>query len=197
MMSDRNTKSIDTSENYAKKKTTRYYEQEPQKVKEYLEKIKDISQEKIIYVDETGIDKFLYRKYARALRGKKIFERVKGNKFQRTNIVAAQIGNKILAPLQYKGMMHSQFFEAWFERHLIPELEQGAVIVMDNASFHRKKRLHEIAEQYKVKIIFLPPYSPELNPIENFWHWLKKKICDLLTFSKNLDEVIFEIFQVL
>ena len=59
MLSDRNTKSIDPSENYAKKKTTRYYEQEPQKVKEYLEKIKDISQEKIIYVDETGIDKFL------------------------------------------------------------------------------------------------------------------------------------------
>lgn len=83
-------------------------------MKEYLEKIKDISPEKIIYVDETGIDKFLYRKYARAPRGKKIFERVKGNKFQRTNIVAAQIGNKILAPLQYKGMMHSQFFEAWF-----------------------------------------------------------------------------------
>ena len=65
-------------------------------------------------------------------------------------------------------MMHSQFFEAWFERHLIPELEQGAVIVLDNASFHRKKRLYEIAEQYKVKIIFLPPYSPELNPIEHF-----------------------------
>ena len=180
MLSDRNTQSIDTPKNHAKKKTTRYHEQEPQKVKEYLEKIKDIPKEKIIYVDETGIDRFFYRKYARALRGEKIFGQVKGNKFQRTNIVAAQSGNKILAPLQYKGMMHSQFFEAWFERHLIPELAKGSVIVMDNASFHRKKRLHEIAEQYKVKIIFLPPYSPELNPIEHFWHWLKKKICDLL-----------------
>ncbi|MBR1486609.1 MAG: transposase, partial [Synergistaceae bacterium] len=44
---------------------------------------------------------------------------------------------------------------------------------------------------------FLPPYSPELNPIEHFWHWLKKKICDLLKISQNLDEVIFKIFQVL
>ena len=68
---------------------------------------------------------------------------------------------------------------------------------MDNASFHRKNQLKYIAEKHGVEIIFLPPYSPELNPIENFWHWLKKKICDLLTFSKNLDEVIFEIFQVL
>ncbi|MBR1486306.1 MAG: transposase, partial [Synergistaceae bacterium] len=44
-----------------------------------------------------------------------------------------------------------------------------------NASFHRKKRLHELAEEYNVKIVFLPPYSPELNPIEHFWYWLKKK----------------------
>ena len=166
-------------------------------MKEYLEKIKDISPEKIIYVDETGIDRFLYRKYARALRGEKIFGQVKGNKFQRINIVAAQNGKKVLAPLQYNGMMHSQFFEVWFENHLIPELVKGSVIIMDNASFHRKKRLHELAERYNFQIIFLPPYSPELNPIENFWHWLKKKICDLLTSSKNLDEVIFKIFQVL
>ena len=68
---------------------------------------------------------------------------------------------------------------------------------MDNASFHRKKRLYELAKQYKVRIIFLPPYSPELNPIENFWHWLKKKISDLLKFSPNLDEVIISIFKVL
>ena len=78
--------------------------------------------------------------------------------------MAAQQNNQILAPLQYKGMMNSQFFEAWIEKHLIPELAKGSVIVMDNASFHRKKRLNDIAEQYKVKIIFLPPYSPELNP---------------------------------
>ena len=196
MLSDSNTESIEASQNHAKKKTTRYHEQDAEKVREYLEKIKDIPQEKIIYIDETGIDKFLYRKYARAPKGEKIYEKVRGNKFERTSIVAAQAKNEILAPLQYKGMMHSQFFEAWFEKHLIPKLAQGSVIVMDNASFYRKKRLYELAEQYDVKIIFLPPYSPELNPIEHFWHWLKKKICDLLKFSQNLDEVIYSIFQV-
>ena len=92
------------------------------------------------------------------------------------------MGKKIISPLQYKGMMNSQFFEEWFEKHLISKLTQGAVIVMDNASFHRKKHLYEMAQQHKMKIIFLPPYSPALNPIEHFWHWLKKKICDLLNF---------------
>ena len=88
-----------------------------------------------------------------------------------------------------------KIFEEWFEKHLIRELAKGAVIVMDNASFHRKKRLYELAKQYNVRIIFLPPYSPELNQIENFWHWLKKKISDLLKFSQNLDEVTISIFQ--
>ncbi|MBQ6435899.1 MAG: IS630 family transposase [Synergistaceae bacterium] len=163
---------------------------------DYMEKIKNIPPENIVYIDETGIDEFYYRKYARAPRGESIYGKIRGRKFERTNIVAAQAGKKIIAPLKYKGMMHSQFFEAWFEGHLIPELEQGAVVVMDNASFHRKKRLYEIAEQHKIKIIFLPPYSPELNPIEHFWHWLKKRICDLLKISQNVDEVINSIFKV-
>ena len=154
MLSDSNTESIEASQNHAKNKTTRYHEQDAEKVREYLEKIKDIPQEKIIYIDETGIDKFLYRKYARAPKGEKIYEKVRGNKFERTRIVAAQAKNEILAPLQYKGKMHSQFFEAWFEKHLIPKLAQGSVIVMDNASFYRKKRLYELAEQYDIKIIF-------------------------------------------
>ena len=197
MLSDCDTKSIEAPKNHAKKKTARYYEQDAEKVNEYLEKIEDIPKEKIIYIDETGIDKFLYRKYARAPKGEKIYERVKGKKFERLSIVAGLAGNKIIAPLQYKGTMTSIFFEAWFEKHLIPGLAPGTVIVMDNASFHRKKRLHELAEEYNVKIVFLPPYSPELNPIEHFWYWLKKKVCDLLKFSKNLDEAIFSIFKVL
>ncbi|MBR1418335.1 MAG: transposase [Synergistaceae bacterium] len=174
-----------------------YYEQDAQKVKDYLAQIKNVPAENIVYVDETGIDEFFYRKYARAPKGKAVISKIRGKKFDRTNIVAAQIGKKIIAPLKYKGIMHSQFFEVWFEKHLIPRLAQGTVIVMDNASFHRKKRLHEFAEEYNVKIIFLPPYSLELNPIEHFWSWLKKKVCDLLKFSKNLDEAILRIFQVL
>lgn len=94
-------------------------------------------------------------------------------------------------------MMHSEFFEAWFENHFIPTLLKGTKIVMDNASFHRKNRLNEIASEHGLQIIFLPPYSPELNPIEHFWHWLKKKICDLLNFLKNLNDVIYSIFKVL
>ena len=68
---------------------------------------------------------------------------------------------------------------------------------MDNASFHSKKHLKGIAEKHKIELIFLPPYSPELNPIEHFWNWLKKKVSDVIKFCKNLDRAISVVFQVL
>ena len=64
--------------------------------------------------------------------------------------------------------MHGDFFEVWLKNHLLPELSEWDVIILDNVSFHRKKPLYELAKQHNVKIIFLPPYSPELNTIEHF-----------------------------
>jgi transposase len=183
-------------ENHVKKKTTSYKEQDPQKVAEYNEKIKEVPKDKRVYVDEAGFDTYLFRKYARSPRGQKVYEAVKGKKYHRTSIVAGKLGHKIIAPLEYNGTMHGEFFEVWFEKHLIPSLSEDTVIILDNASFHRKKRLYEIAECHKRKIIFLPPYSPELNPIEHFWHWLKKTTADTLRSCSDLRTAIFEAFQL-
>ena len=92
-------------------------------------------------MDESGIDTYLYREYGYALRGQRVFGRIRGRKYQRCGIVAAQMGGKILAPFQYSGTMDSKLFEFWFANQLLPSLEEGTVIVMDNASFHSKKRL--------------------------------------------------------
>ena len=147
-------------------------------------------------MDESGLDKYFCRKYARALRGELVYGSIRGRRFERVSIIAGQNGHEILAPLQYKGNMQGEFFEKWFEEHLIPSLFDGAVVVMDNASFHRKKRLNDFSIKYNIKIIFLPPYSPELNPIEHFWNWLKKKVSDNLISCNSLDDAIFNAFKV-
>ena len=147
----------ETAEDHTKKKATRYREQEPEKVAAYQEEIKDIPPEKIAYVDECGIDTYLYREYAYAPRGQKIFDQISGRKYKRCGIVAARIADRILAPLQYSGTMDSTFFEFWFSEKLLPSLEKGTVIVMDNASFHSKKRLISVAQNAGYKLIFLPP----------------------------------------
>lgn len=92
--------------------------------------------------------------------------------------------------------MDSVLFEFWFERQLPPELPPGAVVVMDNASFHRKAQLIGVAQKYGFRLIFLPPYSPELNPIENFWAWLKRHLRSSLSFCHSFDAAIFDAFQV-
>ena len=157
-----------------------YQGQDQQKVAAYREEIKDIPPEKIAYVDESGIDTYLYREYGYALRGQQVLGQVRGRKYRRCGIVAAQMGNRILAPFQYNGTMDSRLFEFWFSNQLLPSLEQGTVIVMDNASFHSKKRLLFAAQNAGCRVLFLPPYSPELNPIEKFWAWLKRFLRKIL-----------------
>ena len=95
-------------------------------------------------------------------------------RFQRTNLVAAQIGNRIIAPMYYERSTDSAVFEVWFEGRLMPLLSPGDVVIMDNAQFHRKGELRKIASRYHVLVLFLPPYSPDYNPIEKMWANIKR-----------------------
>jgi Transposase and inactivated derivatives len=189
-------KGLEKIGNHTQKKTKHYREQDPSKVKEYQQTIADIPTDRIAYVDETGIDEYLHREYGRAKRGNPIYSRVSGRKYKRTGIVAAQIGKCLTAPMQYDGTMDGALFEMWFEQLLLPTLPQNTVIVMDNASFHRKSRLTSIAESTSHTLLFLPPYSPELNPIENFWAWLKRHLRKILPSRLSFDDALHECFQV-
>ncbi len=151
--------------------------------------------EKIAYVDECGIDTYLYREYGYAPRGQQVFGQICGRRYKRCGIVAAKMGNRILAPLQYSGTMDSRLFEFWFSQQLLPSLDKGTVIVMDNASFHSKKRLFSAAQNAGCKLIFLPPYSPELNPIEKFWAWLKRFLRKFLSSAASFDDALITAFQ--
>ena len=119
-----------------------------------------------------------------------------GRKYKRVGIVAAKLGKKIVAPLEYSGTMDSILFEKWFGEQLVPALSKETVIVMDNAAFHRKKQLSSIAEDNGCHLIFLPPYSPELNSIEKFWSWLKRHLRKIIRLFDTFDEALFECFQV-
>jgi len=174
----------------------KYREQDPEKVAMYLQQISDIPPSKIAYIDETGIDICLHREYARSLRGQSIMGTVSGRKFKRCGIVAAKIESSIIEPLQYEGTMDSELFELWFETRLLPSLPKGITIVMDNAAFHRKSRLPFLASKFGHNIIFLPPYSPELNPIENFWSWLKRHLKKILPKYDSFDEALCLAFEV-
>jgi Transposase and inactivated derivatives len=163
---------------------------------EFIEKIKAISPKRLVYVDECGVDQYLYREYAYAPRGQKVVAEISGKKFKRTNFCAGICLGKWVAPIEYDGTTNSVLFELWFEQCLLKEVKSGSVIVLDNATFHRKSVLPRLAAQKNCSVLFLPPYSPDLNPIENKWAWLKRKLRELLPCFSSFDDTVQNIFQV-
>ena len=112
----------------------------------------------VVYIDETGIDRYLYRPYALAPRGEKAYEKISRRRFERTSIVAGQVDGEFIAPTIYKESMTSDFFVKWFKTQLLPALKTPHIIVMDNASFHPKNILDELCIQDKNFFLPLPPY---------------------------------------
>ena len=137
----------------------------------------------------------MYREYARAPRGEEVMGKISGKKYERTNILAGKCGDEIIAPIQYNGRTDHKLFEFWFVTFFLPALAMGSVIVMDNASFHRKAVLIALAAEVGCRVIFLPPYSPDLNPIEKYWACLKKKIKTIISDSDSLSAAIYSCFQ--
>ena len=162
---------------------------------EFIETIDSYPQYKLYYVDECGIDKYLYREYAYAPRGVPVFGKISGKKFKRINIVAAKCGTDIISPMTYSGTTDSVLFETWFEKGLLKAIPKHSVIIMDNATFHRKSVLRALADTHDCDVLFLPPYSPDLNPIENFWAWMKSKLRCILPFYDNFDDALVDCFH--
>ena len=99
--------------------------------------------------------------------------------------------NIYAAPFCYTEKMTGVLFENWFRTKLVKSVPKGVTIIMDNASFHRKKKLGNLARRHGVKLLFLPPYSPDFNPIENTWANMKRALSDSLTDLENLQSGIY------
>jgi len=148
------------------------------------------------YVDECGINGHEQRNMARALRGK-IVEGIKnGKRSRRLNVVGALCNAKHLGLHTYSHSMKGDYFEKWFVEHLLKAVPKGHTIIMDNASFHRKGVLEILAKQANVKLLFLPPYSPDFNPIEHSGANLKRWLRDNEVHFPSLDSAVFHFFAV-
>ncbi len=146
-------------------------------------------------MDESGIDRFLHKEYARSERGKQVFCDIKGNKYQRVSMIAAQCKKTILSPFVFQGTADTKLFNGWVEKCLLPELKSGQVIIMDNYIIHKSKETQRLIESVGCKILFLPPYSPDLNPIENYWAVIKSRIKKLKSTCKDFQKAIDLAFQ--
>ena len=142
------------------------------------------------------MDEHYSRTHGRAPIGERVIGEIPGKKYDRTNIVAGLNMGTLVAPFEFKGATDSFLFEYWFENQLLTEIAPKSVIVLDNASFHRKTTLPTLAAKKGCTILFLPAYSPDLNPIEKVvWANLKNFLRDYTKFFDSLQNALTEFFQ--
>jgi len=135
------------------------------------------------------------RNRARSPRGERVIVSRPGKRFKRINVVAGQCNSEVIGEVQYQWTTDSRWFEVWFEWYLCPNLRANSLIIMDNARFHRKIPLERIANFYGYKILWLPPYSPDKNPIEQLWANLKNWLRNWSYLYSTIQEAIWDYFK--
>ena len=127
-----------------------------------------------VYLDESGFEPEASRRYAYSPRGRRVYGLISGHRRPRTSLLAARMNSGFEAPFLFEGTCNTAVFNAWLEKELSPLLNCNHVVIMDNVPFHKSTSSRKIIESKGAKILFLPPYSPDLNPIENDFGSIKK-----------------------
>lgn len=136
-----------------------------------------IEPRKLVFIDETGTATNMAPIYGWGPKNERLIGSVSYGHWKRTTFVGGLTLNGFIAPLVIEQAMNAAIFEAWIEQSLIPDMPQNAIIVMDNLSAHKGERVRELIEAAGGEVLYLPPYSPDLNPIEQAFsklkHWLR------------------------
>jgi transposase len=149
---------------------------DPEKRSIFCQKIQALKSEgrTIVYTDESGFAHDMPRTHGYSTRGKRCYGTHDWGAKGRTNAIGALIGKALLTVMLLTGSVNSQVFTTWIKEDLIPKLPPNSVIVMDNATFHKSVDMKNAAEEAGHEILYLPPYSPDLNDIEHKWAHAKK-----------------------
>ena len=126
----------------------------------------DLDPESLVFVDETGVSTKMARRRGRALRGHRCRAPVPHGHWKTTTFVGALRLGRMTAPMVLDGAMHGAAFLAYVEQVLVPTLKPDDIVVMDNLPAHRSAAVREAIHRAGAELRFLPPYSPDLNPIE-------------------------------
>jgi transposase len=137
----------------------------------------------LLFFDESGVNLSMARTHARAPRGERVVGSVPKNWGDSVTVAACLSEAGVIAPFYRHGSMNGEWMEAYVEQVLQPELREGDVVVMDNLAAHKTARVRALIESTGAELVFLPPYSPDLNPIELAWSKMKSRLRKLAARS--------------
>lgn len=133
----------------------------------------DVNPEDLVFVDESGVNRAMTRLSARAPRGKRAFGSAPARRGKNVTLIGALSLEGLVAAMTVELATDGPVFKAYLEEVLAPALRPGQVVVMDNLPAHKVAGVREIIEAAGGRVEYLPPYSPDLNPIEECWSKVK------------------------
>jgi transposase len=160
-----------------KKKSLRAAEQDRADVAEartqWRQKQPSLTPSRLVFIDETWVKTNMTRLYGRAPRGKRLVDAVPHGHWKTTTFIGALRCDAVTATGAFDGAVNGELFLAYVEQVLVPTLKPGDVVIMDNLRSHKVAGVREAIEGAGAKLMFIPPYSPDLNPIEQAFAKLK------------------------
>jgi transposase len=133
----------------------------------------DLHPTRLVFIDETWAKTNMVRSHGRAPRGERLRMGFPHGHWKTTTFVAGLTLRGMIAPFVLSGPINRDAFEAYVGQVLVPELRPGDIVVMDNLSSHKGPHVRQLIEAAGARLLFLPPYSPDFNPIENAFARLK------------------------
>lgn len=135
--------------------------------------VRSIVSERFVFVDECSTNISLSLIYARAPRGERAYGKAPRNWGKNVSLICAIDSEGVKPSMSVEGAVDGKAFESYVERFLVPKLKRGQIVVMDNLSVHKSKRVQRLVEDAGCELVFLPPYSPDMNPIEEAFSKVK------------------------
>ncbi len=132
--------------------------------------------ERLVFVDETGTTTRMVRTHGWGRKGQRLIGRAPHGHWLTQTFVAGLAHDGILAPVLLPCPMNGDLFRQWLEEALIPEMQPGSIVVLDNLAAHKVQGVRQCLEAAGMSLLYLPPYSPDLNPIELAFAKIKRAL---------------------
>jgi len=141
---------------------------------------------RLVFLDETGCNIQLVPEYGWSMRGQRLIDRRPGGHWKNVSVVGAIRRDKVLCHSSFEGALNTARWLEFLEKKLCPTLNPGDIVVMDNLSVHKNSRGIELIREAGADVKFQPPYSPEFNPIELTWSFVKHVLRKLRATTTQL-----------
>lgn len=165
----------------------RHSERVKQLTEKYYQDIKDVALEEFVFLDEAGAGQNMCLDYGRAKKNQRLHTVVPTAKGKRVSTIGALSTKGLVSTFCFEGTLNATVFLYFITHFLVPKLKPGNVVILDNASPHHDSEVVTLIEQMGARVIYLPPYSPHLNPIEFIWAKVKNLLRKMQ--PRSIDEL--------